>query len=79
MQKFSSNSLNFVHSLLVIVSETVEEFDFSIYNDVSGVHISNTSDIMEIISYYKSDPFTLINIDLPVNSYKITCTEKSEF
>ena len=30
LQKFSSNSLNFVHSLPVTVSEMVEEFDFSI-------------------------------------------------
>ena len=52
LQKFSSNSLNFVHSLPVTVSETVEEFDLSIYNDVAGVEISNTIDIMEIISYY---------------------------
>ena len=36
LQKFSTNSLNFVHSLPVTVSETVEEFDFSIYNNVSG-------------------------------------------
>ena len=47
LQKFSSNSLNFVHNLPVIVLETVEDFDFSIYNDVVGVHISNTIDIME--------------------------------
>ena len=62
LQKFSSNSLNFVHSLPVTISETVEEFVFSIYNDVFGVYISNTIDILEIISYYKSDPFTLINL-----------------
>ena len=75
LQKFSSNSLNFVHSLPMTVSETVEEFDFSIYNNVSGVKISNTTDIMEIISDYKSYLFTLINLELPVNSYRITCTE----
>ena len=79
MKKLSSNSLNFVHSLLVIVSETVEEFDFSIYNNVSGVKISNTMDIMEIISYYMSDPFALINLDLPVNSYRIACTKNQNF
>ena len=39
LQNFSSNSLNLVHSLLVIVSETVEKFYFCIYNDVSGMHI----------------------------------------
>ena len=68
-----------MHSLPVTVSETVEEFDFSIYNDVVGVHISNISDILEIISYYKSDPFTLINLELPVNSYRIACTENQNF
>ena len=47
LPKFSSNSLNFVHSLPVTVSETVEVFEFSIYNDVAGVHISNTTDILE--------------------------------
>ena len=61
------------------VSETMEEFDFSLYNDVAGVHISNINDIMEIISYYKSDPFTLINLELPVNSYRITSTKNQDF
>ena len=39
MQKFLSDSfvLNFVHSLLVIVSEKEEGFDFSISNDVASV------------------------------------------
>ena len=36
-------------------------------------------DILEIISYYRSDPFTLINIYLPVNSYKIACTKNQNF
>ena len=75
MQKFFSDSLNFVDSLRVIVSEKEEEFDFSIYNDVAGVQISNTIDILEIISYYKSDPLTLINLELLVNSYRIACTK----
>ena len=34
---------------------------------------------MEIISYYRSDPFTLINLELPVNSNRITCTENQNF
>ena len=46
LQKFSSDSLNFVHSLPVIVSEKEEEFDFSISIDVSGVYISDTMDIL---------------------------------
>ena len=51
MQKFSSDSsiLNSVHSLSVIVSEYEEKFDFSIYNDVAGVKIINTMDILEMI------------------------------
>ena len=46
LQKLSSNSLNCVHSLLVTVSETIEEFNLSIYNDVAGVNISSTSYIL---------------------------------
>ena len=49
LQKFSSDSLNFVHSLPVIVLEKEEEFDFSISNDVAGVKIINTKYILEII------------------------------
>ena len=79
MEKFFSNSLNFVHSLPVIVSEKEEEFNLSISNDVAGVQISNTIDILEIISDYKSDPFTLINLELPVNSYRIACTKNQNF
>ena len=37
------------------------------------------TDILEIISYYKSDPFTLINLQLPVNSYRIACTKNQNF
>ena len=55
-----------MHSLPVTISKTVEEFDLSIYNNVTGVNISNTMDIMEIISDYRIDPFTLINLELPV-------------
>ena len=81
MQKFSSDSsiLNSVHCLPVIVSENKEEFDFSISNDVVGVHKSNTLDILEIISYFRSDPFTLIELELPGNSYMIECTNTQIF
>ena len=81
MQKFSSDSsiLNYVHSLLAIVSEYKEEFNFSISNDVVGVQISNTMDILEIISYCRSYPFTLIDLELPTNSYMITCTNIQNF
>ena len=63
----------------MIVSEYEEEFDFSISNDVFGVQISNTMDILEIISYFRSDPFTLIDIELLVNSYMIACTNTQNF
>ena len=68
-----------MHSLPVNVSEKEEEFDFSISNDVAGVQIINTMDILEIISYYMSDLFTLINLDLPVISYRIACTKNHNF
>ena len=81
MQKFSTDSsiLNPMHSLPVFVSENEEEFDFSISNDVSSVQISNTMDILEIISYCRSDPFTLIDLEIPVNSYMIACTNFHNF
>ena len=31
------------------------------------------------ISYYRSDPFTLINLELLVNSYRIACTKNQNF
>ena len=68
-----------MHSLPVIVSKNEEEFDFSISNDFSGVHISNSLDILEIISCFRSDPFTPIDLDLRVNSYMIACTNFHNF
>ena len=81
MQKFSTDFsiLNYVHSLPVIVSENEEKFDFSISNAVSGVYIGNTMDILKTISYCRSDPFTLTNLELPVNSYMIACTNFQNF
>ena len=78
MQKFSSDSsiINYVHSLPVIAPGKGEEFDFSISNDVAGVHISNSLDIFEIISDCRSGPFTLIDLELPTNSYMIACILK---
>ena len=58
----------------MIVSEKEEEFDFSISNDVSGVVISNAFDILEKIADRMSEPFALIDIELPTNSYRIACT-----
>ena len=80
MQKFSIDSsiLNYVHSLLVISPRKGEEFNFFVSNDVFGVQISNYLDILEIISYFRSDPF-IIDIELPVNSYMIACTNFQNF
>ena len=81
MQKYSSDSsiLNYVHSLSVIVLENEEEFNFSLYNVVVGMHKSNTLEFLEIISYCRSDPFTLIYLVLPSNSYMIGCTNMQSF
>ena len=63
----------------MIVSEYEEELDFSISNDVAGVQISNTMDILEIISYCRIYPLTLIDLELPTNSYMIACTDTQNF
>ena len=36
-------------------------------------------DILEIISYCRSDPFTLIDLEFPTNSYMIACTNTHNF
>ena len=81
MQKFSSYSsvLNSVHSLQVIVSKNEEEFDFSISNVVVGVQKSNTLDVLEETSDFRSDPFTLFDLELPTISYMIACTNTHNF
>ena len=81
MQTFSSDYfiLNYVQSLRVIVSKNEEEFDFSISNDVFGVQIRNSMDILEIIPHCRSDPFALIDLELPTNSYRIACTNTQNF
>ena len=80
IQTFSSDSLlNFVQNLPVIASESEEEFDFSPSNVVVGVLISNNLDILEKISYGKSDPFALIYLELPTNSYRIAFTNTHNF
>ena len=68
-----------MHNLSVIISENKEEFDFSISNDVIGVQKSNALYILEIILDCRSDPFTLIDLDLPTNSYMIACTDTQGF
>ena len=74
MQTFSSDSpLNSVQNLPVIASESEEEFYFSPSNIVAGVQIINTLDILEKISDFRSDPFTLLDLELPANFYRIAC------
>ena len=75
MQTFSSDSpLKTVQNLQVIASKSEEEFDLSPSNVVGGVQIINTLDILEKIPDRRSDPFALLDLDLPVNSYRIACT-----
>ena len=72
MQTFTGDfPLNFVQNLPVIASKSEEEFDFSVSNVASGVKICNTLDILEEISYYKSDPFAPHDLDFPANSCRI--------
>ena len=77
MLKLSSDSsiINSVHSLPMITLGKGEEFDLFVSNDVASVQISNSLDILEIISYCRSDPNTLIDLELPTNSYMIACTD----
>ena len=35
--------------------------------------------VLEEISYFSSDPFTLFDLDLPINSYMIECTNTHNF
>ena len=68
IQTFSSDSpLNYVQNLPVIASESENEFDLSPSKVVADVQISNILDILEIISDCRSDPFNLLDIELPTN------------
>ena len=58
----------------MIALEKGEEFDFSVSNGVSSVQITNSMYILEIILDCGSDPNTLIDIELPSNSYMIAYT-----
>ena len=49
----------------MIALKDAEEFDFSLSNVVVGVSKSNTLDVLEEISDFRSDPFNLIDIELP--------------
>ena len=43
-------------------------------HDFDDIIFFESLDIWEIISYFRSDPFTLIDLELPRNSYMIECT-----
>ena len=62
VQTFSSDSsiLNSMQSLPIIASKNAKEFDLSLSNVFYSVQKSNTLDILEKISYFRIDPFTLI-------------------
>ena len=63
----------------MIASESEEEFDFYLFNVVVGVQKSDTLDVLEEISYFMSDSFTLIDLELPTISYIIACTNTQSF
>ena len=80
MQIFSSDSLlNSMQNLPVIPTESEEEFDLSPSSVDSDVNINDYSYILEIISDFRSDPFTLIDLELSANSYRIECTKIQNF
>ena len=68
-----------MQSLLVTTSENEEEFSLSLCHVVSSMHKSGFLDVLEEISYLGSDPFTLIDLVLPTNSYMISCTNSQSF
>ena len=59
--------------------ENEEEFDFSLSNVVVGVDKSEFLDVLGEISYFGSDPFTLIGPILIANSYLIACNNSQNF
>ena len=80
-QSFSSDSsiINFVHSLPVISPGKGEEFHLYVSNNVAGVQKGDSLDFLEEISYFRSGPFTLIDLYILTNSYIITCTNTHIF
>ena len=56
-----------------------EKFDSSLSNHDVGVHKSDVLYVLEEISDFRSDPFTLIDLVLPANSYLIACTNSQIF
>ena len=80
MQTFTSDfPLNSVQNFPVIASESKEKIDFSPSTVVAGVKICKKLDILEDISYYKSDIFSPHDRDLPANSCRIACTKIQNF
>src|SRR5713226_5498027 len=80
MQTFTGDfPLNSVQNLLVIASESEEKFDFSPSNVAAGVQICKKLDILEEISYYKSDTFAPHDLYLPTKSCRIACTKIQNF
>ena len=63
-----------MQSFTVKAQGAEERLDSSLPGHVVGVKKSDTLDVLEEISYFRSDPFTLIDIVLPTNSYMIACT-----
>ena len=80
MQTFNGDfPLNSVQNLPVIASESEEKFDFSPSNVATGVKICKKLDVLEEISYCKSDTFASHDLDLPANSCRIACTKIQNF
>ena len=63
-----------MQSLPVKSQGAKEKFDSSLSNHAVGVQKSDTLYILEEISDFRSDPFTLIDLVLPTNSYMSACT-----
>ena len=70
------------------VKNQVPQFSFEVVaDDLMSVLFYEFSDIifygslyiLEIILYFRSDPFILFDIELPTNSYMIACTNIQNF
>ena len=64
-----SSILNYMQSFPGKAQRAEEKFSSFLSNHVVGVKKSDTLDALEEISYFRSDPFTLIDLELPTNSY----------
>ena len=68
-----------MQSFLVKSQKYEDKFNSSLSNHVVGVQKSDTLDVLEEISDFRSDTFTLIDLVLPSNSYMISCTDTQSF